>query len=286
MCNDRIGTTIIDALTLCYVAEGEVLDELREINYRAEFDVFTLYRTIGRTHHQHFDAMLKGKKVACVYFDRYGAAAGEPYIWIRIENFVLYDMKLLVEVLSLTQLLDLTFNNITHLDLARDFSYNISERIRSLMRNPELKTIVNGKQIKDRDAALKGITRTCRMSLKRDKTKSLTIKQAKAIKNKYDGTTLDSYDKMDEITSKSEKRYILDYYGNPKRLHRLELRLNNQDIRKISDVIGIGITEDVVFDTDRLDALYIQALQSVLRFTDGRKKLDWQMLFDCNLRYK
>ncbi|MBQ7791242.1 MAG: hypothetical protein IJ377_03000 [Rikenellaceae bacterium] len=263
-----------------------MLDELREINYRAEFDVFTLYRTIGRTHHQHFDAMLKGKKVACVYFDRYGAAADEPYIWIRIENFVLYDMKLLVEVLSLTQLLDLTFNNITHLDLARDFSYNISERIRSLMRNPELKTIVNGKQIKDRDAALKGITRTCRMSLNRDKTKSLTIKQAKAIKNKYDGITLDSYDKMDEITSKSEKRYILDYYGNPKRLYRLELRLNNQDIRKISDGLGIAITEDVIYDKERLDALYIQALQSMLRFTDGRKKLDWQMLFDCNLRYR
>lgn len=286
MCNDRIGTTIIDALTLCYVAEGEVLDELREINYRAEFDVFTLYRTIGRTHHQHFEAMLKGKKVACVYFDRYGAAADEPYIWIRIENFVLYDMKLLVEVLSLTQLLDLTFNNITHLDLARDFGYNISERIRSLMRNPDIKTIVNGKQIKDRDEALKGITRTCRMSLNRDKTKSLTIKQAKAIKNKYDGITLDSYDKMDEITSKSAKRYIIDYYGNPKRLYRLELRLNNQDIRKISDSLSIRITEDIIFDKERLDALYVQALQSMLRFTDGRKKLDWQMLFDCNLRYR
>ncbi len=286
MSNDRIGTTIIDALTLCYVAEGELLDELREINYRAEFDVFTLYRTIGRTHHQHFDIMLKREKVACIYFDRYGAAADEPYIWIRIENFVLYDMELLVEVLSLTQLLDLTFNNITHLDLARDFGYNISERIRSLMRNPDIKTIVNGKQIKDRDEALKGITRTCRMSLNRDKTKSLTIKQAKAIKNKYDGITLDSYDKMDEITSKSAKRYIIDYYGNPKRLYRLELRLNNQDIRKILDSLSIRITEDIIFDKERLDALYVQALQSMLRFTDGRKKLDWQMLFDCNLRYR
>ena len=60
------------------------------------------------------------------------------------------------------------------------------------MRNPDIKTIVNGKQIKDRDEALKGITRTCRMSLNRDKTKSRTIKQANAIKNKYDGITLDS----------------------------------------------------------------------------------------------
>ena len=286
MSNGRIGTTIIDALTLCYVAEGEVFDVLREIDYRAEFDEFFLYRTMGRTHHQHFDVMLKEKKVACIYFDRYGTATDEHYIWIRIENHVLYDMELLIEVLLLPQLFDLSFNNITHIDLAKDFTYNISERIRTLMRNPNLKTIVNGKHIKDRDDTLKGITRTCRMSLNRDKTKSLTIKQAKAIKNKYDGITLDSYDKIDEIINKSEKQYILDYYGNPKRLHRLELRLNNQDIKKISEAVGIGITEDVIFDIERLDALYIHALQSVLRFTDGRKKLDWRMLFDCNLRYR
>lgn len=286
MSNDRIGTTIIDTLTLCYVAEGRVLDVLRGINYRAEFDVFTLFKTMGRTHHQHFDMMLRGKKVACVYFDRYGTDGIEPYLWMRVENCVLYDGELLVEVLSLTELLDLSFNNITHLDLVRDFCYNISERIRKLMRNPELKTIINGKQIKDRDEALKGITRTCRMSLNRDKTKSLTIKQVKAIKNKYGGITLDSYDKMDEITNKSEKRYILDYYGNPKRLYRLEMRLNNPDLRKISESIGISITEDIVFDKERLDAIYFQSLQSMLRFTDGRKKLDWQMLFDCNLRYR
>lgn len=286
MSNDRIVTTIIDALTLCYVAEGRVLDVLRGINYRAEFDVFTLFKTLGRTHHQHFDVMLRGKKVACVYFDRYGTDGIEPYLWMRVENYVLYNGELLVEVLSLTELLDLSFNNITHLDLARDFCYNISERIRKLMRNPELKTIINGKQIKDRDEALKGITRTCRMSLNRDKTKSLTIKQVKAIKNKYDGITLDSYDKMDEITNKSEKRYILDYYGSPKRLYRLEMRLNNPDLKKISESIGISITEDIVFDKERLDALYFQSLHSMLRFTDGRKKLDWQMLFDCNLRYR
>ena len=79
---------------------------------------------------------------------------------------------------------------------------------------------------------------------------------------------------------------LIIFYGNPKRLHRLELRLNNQDIRKISDSLSIRITEDIIFDKERLDALYTQALQSVLRFTDDRKKLDWQMLFDCNFRYR
>ena len=94
------------------------------------------------------------------------------------------------------------------------------------------------KQKKDRDEAIDGIIRTCKISLNKDLPKSLCIKQAKAEKNKYDGITMDSYNKMDEITSKSHKQYILDYYGNPKKLHRLELRLNNPDIKKISkDII-------------------------------------------------
>lgn len=284
--NDRIGTTVIDVLTLCYIAEGQLLNTLRGVSHRIDIEAFTLHRILARAFHQYFDVVLRGRKVASIYFDRRETEETELYLWMRFENFVLYDEALLVEVLSLKKLLKLTFNNISHLDLARDFRYNVSERIRVLMRNPNLKTIINGKQIRNRDEALKGVTRICRMSLSRDKTKSLTIKQAKAIKNKYDGITLDSYDKMDEITNKSEKHYILDYYGNPKRLHRLELRLNNQDIRRISETTGVAITDEIIFDKECLDMLFLQALQSVIRFTDGRKKLDWQWLFNCNLRYR
>ena len=286
MQNERLGKTIIDALTLCYVAEGKVLDLLREIDHRYHIDTFTLLRTTGNHHKEHFDIYLHKKKVATIYFDRYGSAGDESYVWLRIENHVLYNHQLLIQTLMLPELLDIDFNNITYIELARDFTYNITQRIRSLMRTPELKTIINGKQKKDRDEAIDGIIRTCKISLNKDLPKSLCIKQAKAEKNKYDGITMDSYNKMDEITSKSHKQYILDYYGNPKKLHRLELRLNNADIKKISKAIGLSVTDDTIFNQDALDQIYLQALQSLLRFTDGRKKLDWQMLFDCNLRYR
>ncbi len=281
----QIGQTVIDALTLCYVAESSLLNHLRSIKHCVTFDKFKFYRTLGRAHFQHFDITHNEQKVATAYFDRFGTHDDESYFWLRLENQVLYNSALMVEVLTLPELLDLTFNNITHLDLARDFNYNICERIRQLMRNPQLKTIINGKKVANRDEVIKGITRTCKISLSRDKTKSLTIKQAKAIKNKYDGITLDSYDKMDEITNKSEKQYIVEYYNNPKRLYRLELRLNNTDIKKIANSIGIIVTGSVVFEKECLDKLYIQALQSIIRFTKGRKKLDWDELFRCNGRY-
>ncbi len=286
MQNERLGQTIIDALTLCYLAEGKVLDHLREVKHQYSIDTFTLHRTSGKHHKEHFDIYLHNKKVATIYFDRYGSAGDESYIWLRIENHVLYDQQLFIETLMLPELLDIEYNNITYIELARDFSYNITQRIRSLMRNPELKTIINGKQIKNRNDEVAGIIRTCKISLNKDLAKSLCIKQAKAENNKYDGITLDSYNKLDEITSKSHKQYILDYYGNPSKLHRLELRLNNPDIKKISRTLGVSVTDDTIFNQDALDLIYLQALQSLLRFTDGRKKLDWQMLFDCNLRYR
>lgn len=68
---------------------------------------------------------------------------------------------------------------------------------------------------------------------------------------------------------------LIIFYGNPKRLHRLELRLNNQDIRKILDSLGIRITEDIIFDKERLDALYTQApKQHLFRKTFGRKVIE------------
>ena len=55
--------------------------------------------------------------------------------------------------------------------------------------------------------------------------------QKKAITNKCDGITIQAYDKKAEIENKSNKRYILDYYGNPKHLYRLEVRLHYQELK-------------------------------------------------------
>ena len=280
------GTTVIDALILCYKAEDDFLAYMREVSESIDFDKFSLYRTKGERHSQYFNVKLYGTKVASLYFDRYGANGKEPYIWFRIDNYVLYDKPLLVETLSLPELLDLPFNNYTHLDLARDYRYNIGNRVRTMMRNPELKTILNGKQIIDRKKTLKNVFRACGMSLDRDGGKGLVIKQAKAARNKNKGKTLACYDKIEEIKTESHKQYIIDFYGNPKRLHRFEVRLNNDDVNGIAESLGIVVTEDIIFDIDKLDAIYLQALRSLLRFTHGCKELKWQMLFDCNMKYR
>ena len=61
---------------------------------------------------------------------------------------------------------------------------------------------------------------------------TITIKQAKAAKNKTKGVMVQSYDKKAEIETTSGKQYILDMYGHLRFLFRLEVRLSYRDLQE------------------------------------------------------
>ena len=276
-CN--LETTIIDCLVICFVATPGLLVSLREIRKHYRIEDFFLMRAEGRFHRHYFNIHNKyGKELGNLYFDRYASAGNELYLWVKVENSVLYDGSFLEMINQLSGLLGLDFHGITSLDLARDFSYDIASRIRSLMRREDLAVIINGKEVRDRNTMLKGIVRSCGMSLAKDGKKGLTIKQAKAAKNKHRGITLDCYDKAAEINN-SGKRYIRDFYGNRKRLHRLELRMNCEQIRRAFDSTWLTPSLEYLENQKALDYLFIYALKSVLRFRKGRTVQQWEDLF-------
>ncbi len=276
-CN--LETTIIDCLVICFVATPGLLVSLREIRKHYRIEDFFLMRAEGRFHRHYFNIQNKyGKELGNLYFDRYASAGNELYLWVKVENSVLYDGSFLEMINQLSGLLGLDFHGITSLDLARDFSYDIASRIRSLMRREDLAVIINGKEVRDRNTMLKGIVRSCGMSLAKDGKKGLTIKQAKAAKNKHRGITLDCYDKAAEINN-SGKRYIRDFYGNRKRLHRLELRMNCEQIRRAFDSTWLTPSLEYLENQKALDYLFIYALKSVLRFRKGRTVQQWEDLF-------
>ena len=276
-CN--LETTIIDCLVICFVATPGLLVSLREIRKHYRIDDFFLMRAEGRFHRHFFNIQNKyGKELGNLYFDRYASAGNELYLWVKVENSVLYDGSFLEMINQLSGLLGLDFHGITSLDLARDFSYDIASRIRSLMRREDLAVIINGKEVRDRNTMLKGIVRSCGMSLAKDGKKGLTIKQAKAAKNKHRGITLDCYDKAAEINN-SGKWYIRDFYGNRKRLHRLELRMNCEQIRRAFNSTWLTPSLEYLENQKALDYLFIYALKSVLRFRKGRTVQQWEDLF-------
>lgn len=276
-CN--LETTIIDCLVICFVATPGLLVSLREIRKHYRIEDFFLMRAEGRFHRHYFNIQNQyGKELGNLYFDRYASAGNELYLWVKVENSVLYDGSFLEMINRLSGLLGLEFHGITSLDLARDFNYDIASRIRSLMRREDLAVIINGKEVRDRNTMLKGIVRSCGMSLAKDGKKGLTIKQAKAARNKHRGITLDCYDKAAEINN-SGKRYIRDFYGNRKRLHRLELRMNCEQIRRAFDSTWLTPSLEYLENQKALDYLFIYALKSVLRFRKGRTVQQWEDLF-------
>lgn len=276
-CN--LETTIIDCLVICFVATPGLLVSLREIRKHYRIEDFFLMRAEGRFHRHYFNIQNKyGKELGNLYFDRYASAGNELYLWVKVENSVLYDGSFLEMINRLSGQLGLEFHGITSLDLARDFNYDIASRIRSLMRREDLAVIINGKEVRDRNTMLKGIVRSCGMSLAKDGKKGLTIKQAKAARNKHRGITLDCYDKAAEINN-SGKRYIRDFYGNRKRLHRLELRMNCEQIRRAFDSTWLTPSLEYLENQKALDYLFIYALKSVLRFRKGRTVQQWEDLF-------
>ena len=295
-CN-RLGTTVIDALTLCYVAEGALLEDLRSIESVREYGKFIFHRTKGKIFAQQFNVLNEGRKIARFYFDNYSSEKFAPYVWIRMENHILYNRQMLLDTLLLATLFDLSFNNFTDIDLARDFTFDITQIVRSLMRNANVQTIINGKEIKDRKEVINNIYRTCGMSLERDGRKGITIKQRKAEKNKNQGITIAGYNKYEEIKSgydnnrclpittnnccagKIHKDFILDFYGNPKTLHRWEVRLHNETIKRICNLTKIPYELNIIFNQDILDTIYIAALERVLRFRKRKKKIEWEDIF-------
>ena len=94
--------------------------------------------------------------------------------------------------------------------------------------------------------------------------------------------TLQQNDKKAEIDNHSNKQYILDHYGNPKRLYRLEIRLYYQELKDYFTLRKVYPMPEALFDADFIRGMFYYHLSTVIRFTRGRRKLDWETLIKCN----
>lgn len=285
----KFGTPVIDALRLCYVAEPSLLQELSSFNIKTsrKFGDFTLTRVAADRFEFFFIIYLNAEEsreeIGSLKFGRYGAA-DSLYVYYQVQNEILYDRGLLDQALRFPDLLGLYFNNFTAIDIALDHKKNFSAIIKRMMRNEKVTTILNGKAIKDRKELIKGVSFDYASSLSRLHCPTITIKQAKAARNKSKGITIQSYDKKAEIETQSGKEYILNQYGNPQHLFRLEVRLSYANLKGYFSRLGESQTIAALFDTDVLADLFFSSLASVLRFSRGRKPLAWQEILESNGR--
>ena len=277
----------IDELKICYTAEPENLNDLIDVEIGSYTILYgyRFIRTISDRFRFYFDIWNNNEQVAQLKFGLYtDFSLQNQFVYFRVSNKILYNTAQFKEILKLPEIIGLVFNNYTAIDLAIDSKTNFPSLIKRMMRNDEITTIINGKAIKDRKQVLQGVSFQYATSLEKLKYASITIKQKKAIINKRNGIILQAYDKKAEIEQNTEKRYITDFYGNPKRLYRLEVRLHYQELKDyFSNVNGEPILE-TLFNQELLKDMFYYHISAVLRFTQKRRKMDWQTIINCNGR--
>lgn len=282
----------IDALTLCYEVEHTFYyEQLQNLDYEEtiNFDEFQLIRTAGRYYDNVYSIRAwDGERMREFGQLKFNLAHGDELsnthtngkrkVWLSLNNETLYSQDVYF-LTYIEQRLGLEFHNITSLDLCLDTPFSVSPLVKSYLHNKEITTILNGKRITDRDEDRAEISYYYSGSLnKQDKYKTVNIKQRNAIKDKSKGITVLSYDKAAEISNASDKHYIMEHYGNPKRLYRTEVHLNAEDIKNYVERRGIRYTPLILFDEAILEDIFFHYLGSVIRFHSRKYNVSWEHL--------
>ena len=282
----------IDALTLCYEVEQPFYyEQLSTLDFGEclDMDEFRLYRTEGRYFDNVYPIRLwnSTRDVEWGYL-KFNLARGDKQsnthtngnrkVWMSLNNETLYtdDFHFLTYI---EQRLGLVFHNVTSLDLALDTPFSVSPLVKAYLHNKDVTTILNGKRITNRDEDRPEITYTTSGSLnQQDKYKTVNIKQRNAIKDKSKGITVLTYDKVAEISNASDKQYILERYGNPKKLYRTEVHLNAEDIKNYVERKDFYHTPLILTDEAILNNMFFHFLESVIRFQSGKMDVSWKHL--------
>lgn len=284
----------IDMLRLCFEVEDPTnIDYLStlEPDEKADFYDFYLQRIEGKHFEYVFEIRYNDLGEDKLFGElRFGInnsdddanthTNGKRKAWISISNRVLYSDEELHYLPYISEILGLEFHNITSLDLCLDMSMNIARYLRRLIRCKDLGVILNGKRITDRKADRPEIVYTMSGNLDRDKYLTVNIKQKKAIKDKSRGSTLAAYDKRAEIANSSSKEYIADLYGNPNKLHRLEVHLNNDELKDYIQRTGDYMDFNLIYSTAFLFQLFEYTLSSLIRFEKDGKRLSWEDILE------
>lgn len=280
----------IDAMTVCFeVIDRYHYDQITELDFEQIYDLyeFQLIRTEGRYYNNVYTIIYMDGDCQIEFGQlkfNIGKVAnpsnlhdnGNPKVWISLNNRSLYTDDQFHLGFIATKL-GLEPHNVTTMDICLDTPFNVSKSLRQLIRDKSIITILNGTKVKDRDEDRPEITYTNSGSLNRDKYMTVNVKQRNAMKDKSRGVTLTTYDKQAEIRNSSGKDYILDFYGNPSKLYRTEVHLNNAEIKDYLDGRGLYFNYYMI-DAALLEDMFFYHLNSVVRFKNGKQDILWEQL--------
>ncbi len=304
--NENIKKILIDLLKLVFLANKETIDILSSITntsgevFFGEKKHFSLiWMTNKRYENAYCIGYYKGEKyykfgtlkfniVHTTFSQDINFINDKQRVWIDVENQVFYSGNDILLLNIIRETLNLQLYNINQIDLCTDRNFNIYDRVyRRNIKNKELQALVNGR-VQDKDEILRVTQMITYGSLyKPNQIKTYYVKQKKAIKDKTKGNYLIMYNKKEKIDNTGKKNYILEYYGNPDVLHRLEVHICSEKIQHYlakEKMIGNDFDFDTLVNQEFLKEMFDYFLCSLLRFrskkrnSKGRKIKSWNVL--------
>ena len=191
------------------------------------------------------------------------------YCWLSIRNHVFYSKVMSIAVLNEFQ--EVTglgvINNITQLDLACDMSFNPVPKIKKLLKMENVSVVRCGTKIDDKKQVIHGLFFLHPTNGLKELAPTLYFSDSDKRKSFV------VYDKMKEI-HRSNKTYIAEYYSNPRRLYRMEIRLTSDELFRYFKKKDISPSVDLLVDQAFLKSMYDELLFRMLHFSYKRKSID------------
>lgn len=264
------GKIVIDKLKLCYKRDNDsrfwqMMAEQPEHIQVGDFDL--VRRQADGTYESIYGIAYAQHELGTLLFDRFSDKE-KKFCWLSIKNHVFYSDVMSIAMLNEFQdAMELErINNITQLELACDLPFNPVPRIKKLLKREDVSVVRCGTKIEDKKqvidglfflhptSGLKELAPTMYFS-DNDKRKSFVV-----------------YDKNKEI-QRSNKTYIAEYYGKPKQLYRMEIRLTSDELFRYFKKNDITPSVDLLVDQSFLKTMYDEFLFRLLHFSYKRKSI-------------
>lgn len=264
------GKIVIDKLKLCYKRDNDsrfwqMMAEQPEHIQVGDFDL--VRRQADGTYESIYGIAYAQHELGTLLFDRFSDKE-KKYCWLSIRNQVFYSNTMRIDILDEFQ--DAVgfegINNITQLELACDLPFNPVPKIKKLLKRDDVSVVRCGTKIDDKKQVIEGLFFLHPTNGLKELAPTLYFSDSDKRKSFV------VYDKKKEIQH-SDKAYIADFYGNPRRLYRMEIRLTSDELFRYFKKNDITPSVDLLVDQSFLKTMYDEFLFRLLHFSYKRKSI-------------
>ncbi len=256
----------IDRLEITYLAS----DELKKYLSNKEcseyhFDGITLRRCECRNYENEFAIISTDldeeresyeRRIGYLHFGT--PNPNRQNVYVLYENDALYNKMWLANRFYIEEALGLDFKQISKLDIATDFNFNISRRFYKVYKDGGLDLIINGKKIHGLNTKVMDVVHIAGNTTR----KRPFANPSPVVKNADGSLTLRAYNKGNEIDETSGKEYVRDATGFS-RLWRLEVSCGNHKVLK-SVLDRLGMSDEDLYADLGVESMKIRIFRAMM----------------------